>query len=227
MSTEFPTKLVIGVDEAGRGCMWGSVFAGAVILPEDLTNDELMNDREKFLLRDSKKLSEKRREEAADLIRERAIAWGVGECTSSEIDTMNILRATHTCMHRAIDKCYEMALHKYPEYKDFEIRVDGNSFRMYQEPIHGDVLPYECIIGGDASDRAIAAASIMAKTHRDHFVKHQVQSDGSIQVKWDMLSHKGYCTKKHMTAIQEYGIHELHRKSYAPIKRVITNSGSH
>lgn len=216
-----PTNLTIGVDEAGRGCMWGSVFAGAVILPEDLINEEIMNDQEKFLLRDSKKLSEKRRDDAAELVHNRAIAWGVGECTASEIDRMNILKATHTAMHRAIDACYQMALDKYPGYTNFDIKIDGNSFRVYQEPINGDVLPHECVIGGDASDRSIAAASILAKTSRDRFVKDHAITDPSIDEKWGMLSHKGYCTKKHTLAIQEHGVHSLHRKSYAPIKRVL------
>jgi ribonuclease HII len=215
------STFVIGVDEAGRGCMWGSVFAGAVILPEELTDEELMTDKEKFLLRDSKKLSEKRREEAAIMIRERAIAWGIGECSSTEIDRMNILQATHTCMHRAIDACYEMALQKYKDHTDFEIKIDGNSFRIYQDPVNGDVVPYECIIGGDASVRSIAAASILAKTSRDHFVKDHVNINPEINDKWGMLSHKGYCTKQHTLAIQEHGIHSLHRKSYAPIKRII------
>lgn len=221
MTDSIPNKLIIGVDEAGRGCMWGSVFAGAVILPEDLTNDDIMTDIEKRLLRDSKKLSEKRRNEALDLIHSRAIAYGVGECTANEVDTQNILRATHTSMHRAIDKCIEMALVRYPGFKNFEIKVDGNSFRLYQDQQEGDVIPHECIIGGDASDRAIAAASILAKTGRDSFVKERVNADPTIDIKWGMLSHKGYCTKKHMNAIQECGIHDLHRKSYAPIKRIL------
>jgi ribonuclease HII len=219
-------NLYIGVDEAGRGCMWGSVFAGAVILPPELMNEDEMSEREKFLLRDSKKLSAKRREEAEALVRERAIAWGIGECTASEIDRMNILRATHTCMHRAIDTCYQMALERYPEHTEFEIRVDGNSFRIYQEPIQGDVIPHECVIGGDASDRSIAAASILAKTARDRFVKDHVHSEPAIDEKWGMLSHKGYCTKKHTLAIQEHGVHSLHRRSYAPIKRYLEETHS-
>jgi ribonuclease HII len=216
-----PTKLVIGVDEAGRGCMWGSVFAGAVILPEELLNEDIMSDREKFLLRDSKKLSEKRRGEAEELVRSRAIAWGVGECSASEIDQYNILRATHTSMHRAIDECIGRAREKYPDFQNFEIRVDGNSFRMYQESMNGDVVPHECIIGGDASDRSIAAASILAKTSKDHFVKECVRAEPELDEKWKMLSHKGYCTKYHTLAIQENGIHRLHRRSYAPVKRIL------
>lgn len=216
-----PEKLVIGVDEAGRGCMWGSVFAGAVILPESLAIEDQMSDLERKLLRDSKKLSEKKRNEAVNLIHSRAIAYGIGECTASEIDSQNILRATHTSMHRAIDQCITMALKTYPGFKNFEIRVDGNSFRMYQEPIEGDVIPHECVIGGDASDRAIAAASIIAKTSRDQHVRDIVNADPDVDIRWGMLSHKGYCTKKHMLALQEHGIHRLHRKSYAPIKRVL------
>ena len=221
MNDSVPDKLTIGVDEAGRGCMWGSVFAGAVILPHELIDDTIISDIEKRLLRDSKKLSEKRRNEASELIHSRAIAYGIGQCTANEIDVQNILRATHTSMHRAIDKCIQMVREKYPGFKNFEIRIDGNSFRMYQEPLEGDVIPYECIVGGDDSDRTIAAASILAKTGRDLFVKEHVDTDPTIDTRWGMLSHKGYCTKKHMNAIQEYGIHELHRKSYAPVKRVL------
>lgn len=200
--------------------MWGSVFAGAVILPSNLTTEDEMTDKEKFLLRDSKKLSEKRRVEASILVRENAIAWGVGECTSQEIDRMNILRATHTCMHRAIDNCYRMAIDKYPD-AEFEIQVDGNTFRLYQDPINGGFVEHECIIGGDASVREIAAASILAKTSRDDFVRHCVLMEPSLDEKWGMLRHKGYCTKKHMDSLKEYGIHPLHRKSYSPIKRIL------
>lgn len=215
-------KFTIGVDEAGRGCMWGSVFAGAVVLPNDLSDEESMTKNEKFLLRDSKKLSEKRREEALELIRSRAIAWGIGECTSEEIDRHNILRATHTSMHRAIDMCYRSVIEKYPD-AEFEIKIDGNSFRLYQDPINGDVVDHECVIGGDASVRCIAAASIIAKTGRDHFVRDHVLREPDLESKWGIGSHKGYCTRVHTEAVEKYGIHPLHRKSYAPIKRLLGN----
>lgn len=221
-------RFIIGVDEAGRGCMWGSVFAGAVILPERLMDEDKLSTTEKFMLRDSKKLSEKRRNEAAIFIKENAISWGVGEATASEIDKYNILQATHMSMHRAIDSCYKKVVNMFPNTDDieFEIKIDGNSFRLYQDPINGDVIPHECIIGGDASERCIAAASILAKTSRDAFVKQKTEEDPDLNYKWDMGKHKGYCTKSHLNALQEHGVHHLHRKSYSPVKRVLLNRTS-
>lgn len=215
-------KITIGVDEAGRGCLWGSVFAGAVALPESLLNEETMTKEEKFLLRDSKKLSEKRRNEAAAMIYERAIATGIGEATSEEIDRMNILNATHLSMHRAIDQCYRELIERYPE-AIVDLAIDGNSFRVYNEPITDKLLDYECIVGGDASHRAIAAASILAKTSRDAFVKNTIKVDPTIDTKWKMGKHKGYGTKDHMIGLETYGAHSLHRKSYAPIRKIIGN----
>lgn len=222
-------RVVIGVDEAGRGCAWGSVFAGAVVLPECLKDEGQMTDTEKFLLRDSKKLSAKRREEAATLIRERSIAFSVGECTSQEIDRMNILNATFTAMHRAIRECICSLRERDDEdprtglpirYEIACIRVDGNRFRLYLDE-DGTPIDHECVIGGDATDRSIAAASILAKTSRDNHVAQEVEKDPEIDEKWGMLKHKGYCTKAHRDALQEYGIHRLHRTSYAPVSAAL------
>lgn len=218
--------VIIGVDEAGRGCAWGSVFAGAVILPEELTTEELMTDTEKFLLRDSKKLSEKRRTESADMIYKKALGWAVGECTSAEIDRMNILNATFTAMHRAITSC----IRNLKEREDYdkiryiidEIRIDGNRFREYIDE-EGIPMNHVCIIGGDATDRSIAAASILAKTSRDNHVKAEVCKEPDLDKKWGMSKHKGYCTRQHTDALREHGIHRLHRVSYAPVKNVIAN----
>jgi len=213
-------NFTVGIDEAGRGCMWGSVFAGAVILPEELSNEDIMTEKEKFLIRDSKKLSEKRRDEAAELIKERSIAWGVGECTPEEIDHHNILNATHTAMHRAVNMCYEKLCKKHPG-STINLKIDGNSFRIYYIPHTDNIVDHECVVEGDSKYRCISAASILAKTTRDKYVVDIVNEKPEIHEKWGLAKHKGYCTKQHMDAIQEYGIHELHRKSYAPIKRIL------
>jgi ribonuclease HII len=217
--------VVIGVDEAGRGCSWGSVFAGAVILPPDLLDEEHLSKEEAFLLRDSKKLSETRREQAVEMIKKRALAWGVGECTSVEIDQWNILHATHTAMHRAIRSCIEMLREKEKltptiRYEVEEILVDGNRFRLYISP-EGDVIDHRCIIGGDACDRSIAAGSILAKTSRDTHVIEAVKREPELDEKWQMCRHKGYCTKEHTSCLERWGVHPLHRRSYAPIKKIL------
>jgi ribonuclease HII len=217
--------VVIGVDEAGRGCAWGSVFAGATILPPELLDEKYLSKEEAFLLRDSKKLSEKRREQAAEMIQKQAIAWGVGEATAEEIDRWNILHSTHTAMHRAIRNCIQMLREKEKhmpgiEYEIEEILVDGNRLRLYITP-EGDAIEHRCIIGGDACDRSIAAGSILAKTSRDHHVMNAVKENPELDEKWQMGRHKGYCTKEHVEALERWGIHPLHRKSYAPVKKIL------
>jgi ribonuclease HII len=223
-------RVVIGVDEAGRGCAWGSVFAGAVVLPDRLRNEEVMSENEKFLLRDSKKLSAKRREEARVLVTEQSLSSAVGECTAEEIDRMNILNATFTAMHRAIRNCIHKLNERTDEdkrtglpirYEVTDILVDGNRFRVYLDD-DGVPIDHQCVIGGDASDRSIAAASILAKTSRDNHVMDHVTLDPSLDEKWGMSKHKGYCTKHHQEALREYGAHRLHRKSYAPVRAVLT-----
>ena len=222
-------RVVIGVDEAGRGCAWGSVFAGAVVLPERLRDEESISENEKFLLRDSKKLSAKRREEARIFVMENALSYSVGECTSDEIDRMNILNATFTAMHRAITKCIRSLKERDDEdsrtglpirYDVSEILVDGNRFRVYLDE-EGVPIDHRCVVGGDASDRSIAAASILAKTTRDNHVLEHTADDPDLDEKWGMSKHKGYCTKQHRDALQQHGAHRLHRKSYAPVRAVM------
>jgi ribonuclease HII len=211
----------IGVDEAGRGCMWGSVFAGAVALPPELENEELMTDTEKFLLRDSKILSNKRRDDSLELITKRAIGWGIGEASSEEIDRFNILRATHTAMHRAIDKCIADCILKLGgDVIVDEILVDGDKFRTYIDS-NGVVIPHTCIVGGDASVRCIAAASNIAKTSRDKHVMNYVELEPELGEVWMMHKHKGYCTQLHQQLILQHGVHRLHRRSYNPVRKVL------
>jgi ribonuclease HII len=179
-------KIEAGCDEAGRGCLAGSVYAAAVILPPDYQNE---------LLNDSKQLTEKRRYELREIIERDAVAWAVGIVTPEEIDKINILNASILAMHRALDQ-----LKVRPE----AIIVDGNRFKPYQN------LPYSTIVKGDGKYLSIAAASILAKTYRDDYMNELARE----YPQYDWLSNKGYPTKKHREAIKQYGITPYHRKSY-------------
>ena len=179
-------KIEAGCDEAGRGCLAGSVYAAAVILPEDYQNE---------LLNDSKQLTEKKRYQLREIIKRDAIAWAVGIVSPEEIDKINILNASILAMHRALDQ-----LKVRPE----AIIVDGNRFKPYQE------LPYTTIVKGDGKYLSIAAASILAKTYRDDYMNKLAEE----HPQYDWLSNKGYPTKKHREAIKQFGITPYHRKSY-------------
>jgi ribonuclease HII len=179
-------KIEAGCDEAGRGCLAGSVYAAAVILPDGYQNE---------LLNDSKQLTEKRRYQLREIIERDAVAWAVGIVTPEEIDKINILNASILAMHRALDQ-----LKVRPE----AIIVDGNRFKKYQD------LPHTTIVKGDGKYLAIAAASILAKTYRDDYMNRLAEE----YPQYDWLSNKGYPTKKHREAIRQYGITPYHRKSY-------------
>lgn len=179
-------KLEAGCDEAGRGCLAGSVYAAAVILPEDYHNKEL---------NDSKQLTDKRRKQLRKIIEHDAVAWAVGIVTPEEIDKINILNASILAMHRALDQ-----LRVRPE----AVIVDGNRFKPYQD------LPYTTIVKGDGKYLSIAAASILAKTYRDDYMDRLAEE----YPQYDWLSNKGYPTKKHREAIRQYGITPYHRKSF-------------
>ncbi len=175
-----------GCDEAGRGCLAGPVVAAAVILPPNFQDD---------LLNDSKKLSEKNRNTLRIKIEKEATAWAVGIVSSQEIDEINILNASILAMHRAIEQ-----LHIVPQF----IIVDGNKFKSYQN------ISHECIVKGDAKYLSIAAASILAKTHRDEIMQ-KLHNEFPL-FGWDQ--NKAYPTKKHRFAIAEYGITPYHRISF-------------
>ena len=175
-----------GCDEAGRGCLAGSVYAAAVILPPDYQNE---------LLNDSKKLTAKKRYTLREEIERDAIAWAVGIVTPEEIDKINILNASFLAMHRALDQ-----LKIRPE----AVIVDGNRFKPYQD------LPSTTIVKGDGKYLSIAAASILAKTYRDDYMLSLAEE----YPQYDWQSNMGYPTKKHRQAIREHGITPYHRKSY-------------
>lgn len=175
-----------GCDEAGRGCLAGSVYAAAVILPPDYQNE---------LLNDSKKLTAKKRYALREEIERDAIAWAVGIVTPEEIDKINILNASFLAMHRALDQL---------KVRPQAVIVDGNRFNPYHD------LPSTTIVKGDGKYLSIAAASILAKTSRDDYMLSLAEE----YPQYDWQSNMGYPTKKHRQAILEHGITPYHRKSY-------------
>lgn len=188
-----------GCDEAGRGCLAGSVFAAAVILPPDYDNP---------LLNDSKQLTERKRYELRRQIEKEAVAWAVASVSPEEIDQINILRASILAMHRALDQ-----LRVRPE----AIIVDGNRFEPYRPKslpqlgeVGGGLIPHACIVKGDSKFQSIAAASILAKTYRDDYMMQLAEKFPQ----YDWQSNKGYPTAKHREAIRQFGITPYHRKSY-------------
>ena len=184
--THYSDLVEAGCDEAGRGCLAGPVVAGAVILKPGADIPELD---------DSKKLSEKKRNALREVIMKEALAYGIGIVTAAEIDEINILNASFLAMHRAIDQ-----LTVRPEF----LLIDGNRFNKYHD------LKHVCVVGGDAKYQAIAAASILAKTTRDRLMEEY-------DLQYPMYhwkKNKGYPTPEHKQAIADFGITELHRKSF-------------
>lgn len=179
-------SLEAGTDEAGRGCLSGPVVAAAVILPEDFQHE---------FLNDSKQISEAKRKILRPYIEEHALTFGVSFIHHEEVDELNVLQASLTGMHRSIDQ-----LSTLPEF----IIVDGNKFKPYKD------VPYKAIVKGDAKYKSIAAASVLAKTYRDEFMEkiHLEFPD------YNWKKNKGYPTKEHRKAIQEFGITKYHRKSF-------------
>ena len=175
-----------GCDEAGRGCLAGPVVAAAVILPERFAHP---------LLNDSKQLTESQRELLRPIIEGEALSWGIGVCSPEEIDQLNILQASITAMHRAVDQ-----LVLSPEL----LLIDGNCFRPYPG------IPHECIVKGDATYRSIAAASILAKTERDRMMLELAQ----LYPGYGFAEHKGYPTPQHRAALAELGPSPVHRLSF-------------
>lgn len=175
-----------GCDEAGRGCIAGPVVAAAVILPRGIDFPEFD---------DSKKLSEKQREKLRIKVLENAEAYGVGIVSAKEIDEINILNASFLAMHRAIDQ-----LKIRPEL----LIIDGNRFNKYKD------IKHQCIVGGDAKYQAIAAASILAKTTRDHIME---ELDNQYP-NYNWKKNKGYPTIEHKNAVAEYGMTPFHRKTF-------------
>jgi ribonuclease HII len=187
--------LIAGVDEVGRGCLAGSVVAAAVILNPELPIAGLA---------DSKKLTEHKREQLNEIIKQQALSWAIAEASVTEIDQINILQATLLAMQRAI-----ASLHIQPNH----VLVDGNHLPNIS-------IPAEAIIKGDSKIAAISAASIIAKVYRDNLMTdyHNQYPDFSFHI------HKSYGTVQHLAEIQQFGVLEIHRKTFNPIKSIIKNN---
>ena len=183
-----PNCIEVGVDEAGRGCLAGDVYAAAVVLPEGFSND---------LLNDSKQLTERQRNELRIIIERQAVAWAVGVVTAKEIDEINILNASILAMHRALEQVEE-------KLKFDHIIIDGNRFKPYKK------VEYQTVVKGDGKYMSIAAASILAKTHRDEYMCRLHQE----YPQYDWKGNKGYPTKKHRAAIEQYGTTPYHRLTF-------------
>ena len=179
-------KIEAGCDEAGRGCLSGPVFAAAVILPKDFSNE---------LLNDSKKLTEAQRYSLREVIERDAVAWAVGVVTAAEIDEINILRASILAMQRAIEQLKVVPQH---------LLIDGNRFTPYKN------IPYTTVVKGDAKFMSIAAASILAKTYRDDYML----AISKEFPQYDWQKNKGYPTPKHRAAIREFGATPHHRMTF-------------
>ena len=179
-------RIEAGCDEAGRGCLAGAVFAASVILPPSFHNE---------ILNDSKKLTEKQREALRPIIESEAVSWAVGIVTPEEIDRINILKASFLAMHRAIEQ-----LKTNPEH----LLIDGNRFTPYPD------IPHTTIVKGDCKYLSIAAASILAKTHRDEYMA-KLNEEYPYYL-WN--ENKGYPTKAHRDAIRLHGTTPYHRKSF-------------
>ena len=175
-----------GCDEAGRGCLAGSVYAAAVILPPDFRNE---------LLNGSKQLTERQRYALREVIEREALAWAVGVVTPEEIDRINILKASFLAMHRAVDQLVVRPQH---------LLIDGNRFTPYPG------IPHTTVVKGDGKYLSIAAASILAKTYRDDYMNRLAEE----YPHYDWRSNKGYPTRKHRAAIAQYGPTPYHRKTF-------------
>ena len=187
LETTFQTKLIeAGCDEAGRGCLAGSVFAAAVILPPDFYHP---------LLNDSKQMTERRRNELRAIIEREALAWSVQEVTAERIDQINILNASIEGMNLALK-----ALSIKPEF----IVIDGNRFKTDLD------IPYRTIVKGDGKYANIAAASVLAKTHRDEYMMRLAEE----YPMYGWAKNKGYPTREHRLAVREFGLSPYHRKSF-------------
>ena len=205
-SEEF--KYEIGIDEVGRGPMFGRVYTAAVILPKsDVFDHSKMKDSKRFS-------SKKKINEVAEYIKQNAIAYAIAHESEDVIDKINILQATHSSMHKAIREVLEK---KVVDDKVL-LLVDGNNFKPYMcfDKTTGlySQINHQCIEGGDNKYTAIAAASILAKVERDKYIEELCNEYPHLDERYDLLSNKGYGTKKHLDLIKAYGPTEIHRKSF-------------
>ena len=204
----------IGVDEAGRGPLFGRVYASAVILPKN-------NNFKYELIKDSKKFTSiKKIEYTADYIKENAIKWAISYCDEKEIDKYNIRKATHIAMHKAINNVIRELSNDISSNLNFFLLVDGNDFTemtfLNNDSLH--TIDYICIKGGDNTYSSIAAASILSKNERDKYIYELCNITPELQEKYNLKNNKGYGTKKHIEGIIKHGITKYHRKTFGICK---------
>lgn len=214
MTTLIQTPVsVVGVDEVGRGTLFGNVVACAVILPETFPDDTYLQ------IKDSKKLSFKKRKMLAEYIKKNAVAYGIGVISPEEIDRINILRASIKAMHIALYQVMEKS-------KFTKIIVDGNHFTPIIPNNHENddyIIDYECIPKADNTYLNVAAASIVAKDFHDNEILELLEKEPDLN-KYDLKNNMGYATLKHRTAIDNHGIHRLHRKTFRSCANAINES---
>jgi len=202
----------IGVDEAGRGPLFGRVYSAAVILPNEDDSDSSFDFS---CIKDSKKFSNKKKiKEVSDYIKENALYWGISHVSETIIDKKNIREATFICMHQAIKELISSLDEK--SHSQIRLLIDGNAFKPYLY-YNGDMfieVPHTCIIGGDAIHKSIAAASILAKVARDEYIADMCSQHPVLIEKYDLLNNKGYGTKNHRKGIHKHGKTEWHRQSF-------------
>ena len=213
----------IGADEAGRGPMFGRVYSGAVVLPKDDSFDHYkMKDSKKFTSKNSKKINE-----VAEYIKQNAIAWAVAYEDERVIDEINILQATQSAMHKAIQNVIGQLLKKNVnlDYNNLFLLIDGNYFKPISIPLTNNkpsfktsALHYTTIEGGDNKYTSIAAASILAKVERDKYIEDLCLHNPDLIEKYGLDSNKGYGSKRHMDGIKKHGISKWHRRTFGICK---------
>ena len=198
-------KIIAGVDEVARGTFIGPVVAACVVLPKSFPDETYKQ------IKDSKKLSEKKREFLASYIKDTCITYGIGEVSNEDIDKINILNATMKAMNRAINEAYK----KHPfDY----LLIDGPNFKGYVPPGEDeDMIEYECVLQGDAKYLSIAAASIIAKDYHTKLINKLVEDNPKLML-YDIKKNKGYGTKNHLNALKIHGLSEFHRKTFGICK---------
>ena len=200
-------KIEVGIDEAGRGCLFGPVCVASVIWlnedPIDGTVDKNYN------IIDSKKCSQKKKNILKDYIKENCIGYSIELLDNEYIDKHNILESTLNCMHKCLDNITN-------KHNIDTILVDGNHFNIYEDK-NDKMISYMCVIDGDNKYKSIAASSILAKTYRDEYIKKLVEDNPELK-SYDIHNNKGYGTKKHIEAIKKYGITKWHRKTFGICK---------
>ncbi|MBF76245.1 ribonuclease HII [Candidatus Poribacteria bacterium] len=196
-------EIEVGLDEAGRGCLFGPVCISGVIWPKE-------DPKESMIIKDSKRCTEKYRLKCFEYIKDNAVSYSIQMIDNNEIDTKNILQCSIEGMHKCLNDITR-------DQMVDTILVDGNHFNTYYCSTNDQFIDHKCIIKGDNKYKSIAAASILAKTYRDNYIIDLVNKNPELK-KYGIERNKGYGTKEHMDAIKEYGITKWHRRSFAPCK---------